>query len=65
MKINSNIQSPCINNCCLNEKDICMGCNRTLSEITRWSDACDLVKGKILEKCELRKNRDSQLKQNL
>jgi len=32
-------QSPCVRNCCLNENDICLGCFRTLLEITHWSNA--------------------------
>ncbi|MFA5982499.1 MAG: DUF1289 domain-containing protein [Methylococcaceae bacterium] len=31
------IDSPCVRNCCLDENDICLGCFRSLSEITRWS----------------------------
>ncbi len=28
--------SPCIKNCCLNQKDICIGCFRSLEEILQW-----------------------------
>lgn len=31
------VQSPCVRNCCLNEADICVGCFRSLQEISRWS----------------------------
>ncbi|MDT8424369.1 MAG: DsbA family protein [Methyloprofundus sp.] len=31
------IESPCIRQCCLNNDDICLGCFRTLDEITQWS----------------------------
>ena len=48
-------ESPCICNCCLNEKDICLGCFRRLSEITEWSQASDLRKQVILIKAERRK----------
>ncbi len=34
-----NIQSPCVRNCCLNEEDICLGCFRSLLEITKWGEA--------------------------
>jgi predicted Fe-S protein YdhL (DUF1289 family) len=61
MIINSNIQSPCIDYCRLDEKDICKGCHRSLNEITNWSDSSDLVKSKILKQCELRKNSHHQL----
>ena len=36
--INS-LESPCIRSCCLNENDICLGCYRSLSEITDWGQA--------------------------
>lgn len=35
--VTSTIESPCIRNCCLNDDDICLGCGRSLQEITRWS----------------------------
>ena len=28
--------NPCIDKCCLNEEDICLGCFRTLEEILKW-----------------------------
>ena len=28
--------SPCIRQCCLDQNDICLGCQRTLSEILAW-----------------------------
>ena len=31
------IQSPCIRNCCLDAKDICLGCFRSLEEIKNWT----------------------------
>ncbi len=42
------IDSPCVRNCCLNEDDICLGCGRSLQEITRWSTSSDLGKEAIL-----------------
>ncbi|MDO7597714.1 MAG: DUF1289 domain-containing protein [Pseudomonadota bacterium] len=30
------INSPCVRNCCLNEHDICLGCFRSLDEIKLW-----------------------------
>ena len=38
------IESPCIRNCCLNDDDICLGCGRSLQEITRWSASSDTDK---------------------
>jgi uncharacterized protein len=42
------IDSPCVRNCCLNDDDICLGCGRSLVEITRWSAATDTGKQVIL-----------------
>lgn len=42
------VQSPCVRNCCLNEADICLGCFRSLEEITRWSLVDDEAKTQIL-----------------
>lgn len=30
------VQSPCVRNCTLDENDVCLGCGRTLAEITEW-----------------------------
>jgi predicted Fe-S protein YdhL (DUF1289 family) len=29
--------SPCVRNCTLNDQDVCLGCGRTLTDITGWS----------------------------
>lgn len=42
------VKSPCIRNCCLNRKDICMGCFRHLDEITGWGRSTDEQKKQIL-----------------
>jgi len=47
--------SPCICNCCLNEKDICLGCFRSLNEITGWSQATDSRKKAIIVNSDLRR----------
>ncbi len=31
------VASPCVRNCCLNNDDICLGCFRSLYEITHWT----------------------------
>ncbi len=49
------IASPCIRNCCLNEDDNCLGCFRSLAEITQWSAATDAQRHEILDKCEKRR----------
>lgn len=51
----STIDSPCIRNCCLNEKDICLGCFRQINEITNWRCFTQTEKVAILDKCTKRK----------
>lgn len=42
------IASPCVRNCCLDKRDVCIGCGRTLDEIVRWGDADDNQQQQIL-----------------
>jgi predicted Fe-S protein YdhL (DUF1289 family) len=30
------VRSPCVNVCALDDHDLCIGCQRTAEEITRW-----------------------------
>ncbi len=52
----TNNTNPCVRNCCLNEKDICLGCFRTLEEITGWQRFTKKEKVVILEMCTNRRN---------
>ncbi|WP_299071995.1 DUF1289 domain-containing protein [uncultured Paraglaciecola sp.] len=49
------VPSPCIRHCCLNDKDMCVGCFRMMDEILIWGQANNKSKHSILEQCELRK----------
>lgn len=51
----SAVASPCVRNCCLDENDICMGCFRSLDEITGWGQAADSQRHEILERARRRK----------
>ena len=51
----NNIDSPCIRNCCLNEDDICLGCFRSITEITGWNNSTNVQKTKILNLANKRK----------
>ena len=42
-------ESPCIRNCCRNDNDICLGCFRSLEEITRWNEADNQERINILQ----------------
>jgi len=50
------VQSPCVRNCCLDEADICVGCFRSLEEITRWSAVDNEAKMQILAQAALRRS---------
>ncbi|HEX5127899.1 MAG TPA: DUF1289 domain-containing protein [Rhodocyclaceae bacterium] len=48
--------SPCVRNCCLDTaNDVCMGCFRSLSEITAWHDAGREERLAILSRSEERR----------
>lgn len=49
------IQSPCVRNCCLDDKDMCVGCFRVMDEILIWGQADDKQKREILILCDSRK----------
>lgn len=57
------VESPCIRNCCLDDNDICVGCYRTLAEITRWSVVNESTKMEIVAAAETR--RAQQLRNRL
>jgi len=48
-------ESPCVRNCCLDENDICMGCFRSLIEITQWTLVDEKMREGFLKNCESRK----------
>jgi predicted Fe-S protein YdhL (DUF1289 family) len=46
----STVESPCINICKLNTGgEYCLGCYRTLDDLSRWSKADDREKQQILD----------------
>lgn len=49
------VDSPCVRNCCLNDEDICIGCFRSLQEITRWGTLNSQDKQRVLELVAQRK----------
>ena len=47
------IKSPCIAVCKIDyESGYCLGCNRTIEEITNWSSLSDSEKKKIFQRIE-------------
>ena len=50
---NLNFESPCINNCKLNEvTDICEGCGRTIKEIMQWRFMTNEERKEIIKRVE-------------
>ena len=39
--------NPCVRNCCLDDKKVCMGCGRSLPEILEWHHADDRRQSQI------------------
>ncbi|MCQ8878050.1 DUF1289 domain-containing protein [Pseudoalteromonas shioyasakiensis] len=48
-------KNPCIRCCCLDSRDICIGCFRSLEEILEWHSASISRKEQILATCQGRK----------
>lgn len=46
--------SPCVRVCCLDERNVCLGCGRTLDEIRDWSKLNDAEKRAVNEQARLR-----------
>ena len=54
-QIDDQVQSPCIENCCLNNEKICLGCFRSIVEIAQWSQMNDRMRLDVLHKAEDRR----------
>ena len=48
------VASPCVNICALDDDDICIGCQRTVDEITRWSRMDNAERRVVLGLCHER-----------
>ena len=48
------VASPCVNICALDEQDICIGCQRTVDEITRWGRMDNTERRSVLARCHER-----------
>jgi len=56
----SEIASPCVRTCCLDDDDVCIGCGRALAEIVAWGTADDATRRAILERSRERVARRGQ-----
>lgn len=54
--------SPCVRNCCLDDNDICLGCERSLEEIIAWGTADAATQQQILERAAERRRQREGLK---
>jgi len=54
-KDKSEVESPCIRNCCLDESDVCLGCFRHVDEIVEWGSANKKRRECILESTKTRR----------
>lgn len=43
------VPSPCVGICCPDENDVCMGCFRTMTEISQWWDMSNEQKLALLK----------------
>lgn len=55
------LRSPCVNVCALDDQDVCIGCQRTAAEITRWSRMDNPERRAVLERCQERARSNGQL----
>ena len=44
------VKSPCVNICCLDEKDICLGCYRSCDEICKWGAMSNDERNDVMKK---------------
>ncbi len=55
------VASPCVNICALDDDDICIGCQRSATEITRWNWLDDEERRTVLARCHERARASGQL----
>jgi len=53
------IESPCLDTCCLDDDEICLGCFRSLEEIKQWSNATNQERLAVLHNCSRRRQEKS------
>ncbi len=57
MSVRDKVRSPCVSVCALDENDVCIGCQRTGDEITRWSQMNNDERTEVLKKVAEREQR--------
>ena len=54
------VKSPCVSVCALDEQDICIGCQRSAAEITRWGRMDNAERRQVLLRCTERARAQGQ-----
>ena len=49
-QVEADVKSPCMHLCCLDEQDVCIGCHRSVQEITGWSRMTNQEKQQTMQK---------------
>lgn len=55
------IASPCVSICALDKTDVCIGCQRNVDEIIRWSRLNNSERREVLLRCHERARERGQL----
>lgn len=56
------VKSPCVSLCALDINDVCMGCQRTGDEISRWGAMTNQQRRDVLEQIEQRARQQGLLR---
>ena len=54
-QIEDQVPSPCLDNCCLNNDNVCLGCFRSLAEIAHWQQMDNSMRLAVLRQAEKRR----------
>lgn len=60
MNTETPVASPCVHVCALDEADICIGCQRSAAEITRWGRMDNVERRQVLLRCTERARAQGQ-----
>ncbi|OYT95368.1 MAG: DUF1289 domain-containing protein [Pseudomonas sp. PGPPP3] len=60
MSTETPVVSPCVHVCALDEADICIGCQRSAAEITRWGRMDNAERREVLLRCAERTRAQGQ-----
>ncbi|AGN11289.1 DUF1289 domain-containing protein [Simiduia agarivorans] len=53
------VKSPCISVCALNDDDVCIGCMRTVEEITGWRSMTERERAEVMERVRHRQRENN------